>query len=531
MRPTWQITVVLAAMAACTTHNPPPAPAVAAATSPVVATPSGPVLLTPAELAPAELDRMMEAMWREAGVVPAPPAADSTWLRRVTLDLVGRVPTLAEVDSFTADTSPTRREQTVDRLLASADYAEWWADVALDLYVARPFREPGIDKQLEPRGYFVAAFRDNVRYDRMVTELLTFSGELAPGSPGVFVASYLRSGGPEALAAASARAFMGVQLSCAQCHDHPTDTRYKQDDFYGLVAYFAKTRFKQDGGFRIVPKPRGAAGFKRPGTDEDVVAEPRFLGRPLPPIGEESLRDAAARAIVASDLFAKAAVSRTWAELFGQGIVEPWDDLGGEGDSKHPPLLRRLADDLRGGGFDFKRLLKLLALSRAYGLSSSTGAAQAAPATFARAPVRRLRPEQLFRSLRVATGSDRGDPAAVDKADKKLRRLLREFEYTFGDDEMAEVSAFAGNVPQALLLWNGDVTNQGARARPGSTLATILASTPEPTQRLERMFLATYCRAPTAAEAARFVPTLTSPAAYEDLYFALLTSTEMLTNH
>ena len=361
--------------------------------------------------------------------------------------------------------------------------------------------------------------------------MLTFSGDLGAGSPGVFVASHLRAGGPETLASASARVFLGVQLSCAQCHDHPTDTRYKQDDFYGLVAYFAKTRFKQDGGYRILPKPRGAAGFKRAGTGDEVVAEPRFLGRPLAPIGGESLRDTAARAIVTSDLFAKAAVSRTWAQLFGQGIVEPWDDLGGEGDSKHPPLLRRLADDFRAGGFDFKRLLRLLVLSRAYGLGSTTGGAQAAPAAFARAPVRRLTPEQLFRSLRVATGTDRANPAAADKAEKKLRRLLREFEYTFGDDEMAEVSAFAGNVPQALLLWNGDVTNQGARARPGSTLATILASTPEPARRLERMFLATTSRPPTAAEAARFVPTLTTPAAYEDLYFALLTSTEMLTNH
>ena len=473
----------------------------------------------------------MDAVWREAGIVPAPMASDAEWLRRVTLDLVGRVPTLAEVESFAADASAGKRAQTVDRLLASADYAEWWADVALDLYVARPFRKPGIEKQLEPRGYFVAAFRDNVRYDRMVTQMLTFSGELGPGSPGVFLASHLRGGGPESLASASARVFLGVQLSCAQCHDHPTDRRYKQDDFYGLVAYFSKTRFKQDGRYVILAKPRGVAAFKRPGASDDVVVEPRFLGRTVAPIGAESLRDTAARAIVSSDLFAKTAVARTWAQLHGHGIVEPWDDLGGEGDGKHPPLLRRLADDFRAGGFDFKRLLRLLALSRAYGLSSST---TAAPGALARAPVRRLTPEQLFRSVRVATGADEFDrtsPTSADKAEKKLRRLLREFEYTFGDDEMAEVSAFAGNVPQALLLWNGEVTNKGTRARPGGTLAAILASTPDPARRMQRMFLATYARPPTAAESARFIPALTTQASYEDLYFALLTSTEMLTNH
>src|SRR5687767_2936124 len=144
MRPAWLTTVVLAAMTACATRTPPPTP------TPTVATrapqPSDPVLLTPADL-----DRMMEATWRDAGVVPAPAATDTTWLRRVTLDLVGRVPTLAEVDSFAADAIATRRAQTVDRLLASADYAEWWADVALDLYVARQLRKPAREKQLEPR--------------------------------------------------------------------------------------------------------------------------------------------------------------------------------------------------------------------------------------------------------------------------------------------------------------------------------------------------------------------------------------------
>jgi hypothetical protein len=261
--------------------------------------------------------------------------------------------------------------------------------------------------------------------------------------------------------------------------------------------------------------------------------EPRFLGRAVAPLGAESLRDTVARAIVSSDLFAKAAVARIWAQLHGRGIVDPWDELGGEGDPTHPELLRRLAKDFQASGYDLNHLLRLLVLSRAYGLSAAAagGASAAATATFARASVRRLTPEQLFRSLRVATGADRIDPAVAEKEEKKLRRLLREFEYTFGDDEMAEVSTFAGNVPQALLLWNGEVTNMGARARPGSVLAGILASTPDPAQRLRRMFLATYSRPPSAEESTRLLPALTTPASYEDLYFALLTSTEMLTNH
>ena len=133
----------------------------------------------------------------------------------------------------------------------------------------------------------------------MVTDMLTYSGDLGARGTGVFLASHLRRGGPEALAAASARVFLGLQLSCAQCHDHPTDTRYKQDDFYGLVAYFAKTRFKQDKQDRsafIVAKPRGAARFKRPGASDETVVQPRFLGRTVSRASDdESPREMPAR--------------------------------------------------------------------------------------------------------------------------------------------------------------------------------------------------------------------------------------------
>src|SRR4029077_19590621 len=98
----------------------------------------------------------------------------------------------------------------------------------------------------DPRAFFVSAFRENRRYDRMAREMLTFSGEIQPSGPGVFVASHVKGGGAETMASVTARLFLGVQVQCAQCHDHPYDDRYKQEDFYGLVAYFARTKTKQD---------------------------------------------------------------------------------------------------------------------------------------------------------------------------------------------------------------------------------------------------------------------------------------------
>ena len=518
--------------------------------------------------AAAEIDDLLEQQWRAAAVVPAAPASDDEYLRRVTLDLLRRIPTLAEIDAHQSLGRGTGRAELVDTLLASAEHAEAWADLYLELFVGGEFRKPGVTKRLDPRGYFVEAIRANRRFDQVATELLTFTGPIEPSGPGVFLASHLKGGGAEEAAAATARLFLGLQLQCAQCHDHPYDARYRQEDFYGLAAYFARTKSRArratgpDGEdmatasedmaappdrdrpgrvYAIVDKTRGQTTFRRPDSLEDVVAVPRFLGRELQPAAGETPRQTLARAVVQSELFAKVVVDRTWAQLFGTGLVEPWDDLGGENDARHPELLNRLAVDFRNRGFDVRRLLRTLVLSRAYGLTSRTppsdGAEAVAPgaATFARAAVRRAAPDQIFRSLLVATGAAHTERPGGEPMDKKIARLRKEYLFVFADEERAEVDTFDGNIPQTLLLWNGEIVNRGARALPGGVLAGILAERPQPGARLERMFLATLSRSPSATERARLLPVLTASgagiAAYEDVFFALLTSTEMLTNH
>jgi hypothetical protein len=305
--------------------------------------------------------------------------------------------------------------------------------------------------------------------------------------------------------------------------------------------------------YTVFDRPNGQMKFKKNGADSETVVQPRFFGRNVAPLAGEGRRDTLARAVLGSDLFAKTFVDRTWEQLFGRGIVEPWDDLGGEHDSKHPPLLTRVSDDFRASGYDIKHLLRLLVLTRAYGLTSRVPAtaASAAPAasadtastppppdpavSFARAAVRRMTPEELFRSLIAATGVDRLEQLDADKVQKRIERALKEYLFMFADEDMTEVNTFNGNIPQALLLFNGELTNQGAKQRPGSNLARILAASNDPATRLRQMFLTTYTRPPTDAEQARLLPALGSGpgarTAYEDLFFALLTSTEMLTNH
>ena len=220
---------------------PAPAPVAAKPAPPPAAKPPAPALMTPADV-----DALTAALWQSAAVTAAPISDDAEFLRRVSIDLIGRIPTLEEAEHFLADKSPDKRVRLVDQLLASPEYAEHWADVSLDLFVGHEFRKPGLEKRLDPRAFYLAAFRENRPYDRMAREMLTFSGEILPSGPGVFVASHVKGGGAETMASATARLFLGVQIQCAQCHDHPYDDRYKQEDFYGLAAFFARTKTKQE---------------------------------------------------------------------------------------------------------------------------------------------------------------------------------------------------------------------------------------------------------------------------------------------
>jgi hypothetical protein len=290
---------------------------------------------------------------------------------------------------------------------------------------------------------------------------------------------------------------------------------------------------KPDKTVLLFDAPKGEAKMHRPHSDADVTVGPRFLGYQVTARPEESRRQTVTRAILASDLFAKAMVARTWAQLFGHGIPEPWDDLGGEQDDRHPAALRLLAADFAASGYDVKRLVRTIVLSEPYGRASVRGGTDddASLRTFARSGVRPLAPEPLFRSLVVATGAD----AIVRPGSRRLAQAFKEYRFTFGDDEMAEADRFDGSVPQALLLFNGQLTNAGARADRGGALAQILEASADPAARLEDMFLSVYTRPPRDDERRRLLAYLHEQkdgrAAYEDVFFALLTSTEAITNH
>ncbi len=505
-------------------------------------------------------ERSVAESWSRAGVEIAPLADDAEFHRRVALDLTGSVPSAEQAARFIDDPSADKRERLVDELLASEDYARYWAEVYAGLLLGQPTRQTKMSRASMIE-WLSESFAQGRAYDAMVTDLLTATGEFLGGQEASYLLVRGRQKQVEALAGATARIFLGVQIECAQCHDHPYYDQYKQEDFYRFAAYFGRTRIRlakrnkmdKSAPRRVTIKDRRRGELRIPLADGSPggVAKPRFLGRDVKPEVGESRRETLARAIRSSDLLAKTVVNRTWATMLGRGLLDPWDDLVGEEDPSHPEALQILAQDFERSGYDHRALLRQIALSQAY-QRSAAGIDDKGKAVrvFARAAVRPLDAYQLFSSLAVATGLVESEkPAYRRRVEERRERALSEYLFVFADDEMGEAEAFAGNVPQALLLLNGDLSNAGVRVRAGGTVqkASAAAKQEGAAAAIEALYLGAYGRRPGAEELEATLALLEAhrgPAgargakagkygdrAYEDLLYALLLSSEFVTNH
>ncbi|HVR82882.1 MAG TPA: DUF1553 domain-containing protein, partial [Planctomycetota bacterium] len=267
---------------------------------------------------------------------------------------------------------------------------------------------------------------------------------------------------------------------------------------------------------------------------------PRFLDDQAP---EKDLprREAFAKLLIRPEntLFAKSVVNRYWARFFGRGIIEPVDDFSNRFKPSHPELLDRLAKDFVAHEYDLAWLVRAIANSHSYQLSSRTPANAGSDRLFTHAATRPLTAEQLTASLLSALGIADGQGPA-----KNMTDLLRQFRQNFGDEEAADRGLFAGTIPQALMIMNGAMPN-GEIGRANNTLDKILKQFTSPGERLDRIFLSVLCRRPTPRERSSYLPHLTTagptaapgtPAGpkkepYEDVFWVLLNSSEFLFNH
>jgi len=484
----------------------------------------------------AKLDGELRRTWIKAKVTVAPEVTDDGYLRRATLDLVGRMPTPAERAVYLQDPPLVRRGRLIERLVASDAYAEYWSTRLGDLLFDEQVRISR--KNTEPaRVWLREQLAENRPWNELVYDLLTAEGDLDyEGSPG-FIVAYLRIADIAALTSTVSDRFLGVQIQCAQCHDSDPWTR---EDFWGLAAGFAtaKVRVEKEGDaqrIRLVDRPRGKAklvgenGQVAPGADI-----PALFRRPVARNDGESQRQAMARAIVESDLLASAAVGRIWTDLFGRGLLDPWNDLG---NGAEDPLLALLARSFRESGYDLARLLRTICASSAYARGSDGDAATRVEAErgFARAAIRPLSSHQVYESLLVVTGADRlRDESFVTWMGSTSGARRHEYERAFEDGRTRSHEDGNIDITQSLILLNDGMTHAGSLARIGSPLADILGEHEEPKARVNAIYLHVLVREPSTSEVERslqWIAARPSPAGYEDLMYALLNSVEFRTNH
>jgi hypothetical protein len=514
---------------------------------------AGPAASGDAQALAAEIDRQVAHRWAEAGAVPAPRADDAEFVRRLYLDLAGRIPTVEEARSFLADDRPDMRARLVERLLSGPRYVAHFTNV----WRAALLPEAGNNFQVRlQQGGFEAWLKGqltrNAGYDRMVRELLTApvggggSGPLAllsvaePGPLPYYLAKEFK---PENLAAGTARVFLGVSVECAQCHNHPF-AEWKREQFWGFAAFYSGIKSQRLMDFLL---PAGEDIGRReatiPGTDKVVRA--RFLDGTEPAwAADTGSRAALAEWVTAREnpYFARAAVNRSWAYFLGTGLVEPIDELvGPNSEPSHPELLDLLARQFAANKFDVKYLIRVITATRAYQLSSAaTHASQDNPRLFARMPLRGLTAEQLFDSLATATGyrdSGGGDDLITGLVGG-ARSARSGFLTRFAASERAAESQTS--ILQALSLMNGKVTASASTLGRSETLAAV-ADAPFLTlaERVETLYLASLSRPPDAREqerAEKFVRAAgpgraAASNALADLFWALLNSPEFVLNH
>jgi hypothetical protein len=485
----------------------------------------------------ARVDALLAQAWERAGITPAPEASDAEFLRRAYLDLTGKIPTVGEARAFLADKDQAKRQRLIEALLAQPAHANhlattWTRFLLPQNDAARAFGGAQFHTWLADK------FADNTAYDAIARELLLAKGQVQQTGPVLFYTALELK--PEELAASTSRSFLGVQIQCAQCHDHPFD-HWTQRDFWGYAAFFARLQrpasAQQQFFFQVADADQGEVKF--PDTQEVVL--PKFLGGEEAPDGQDGTRREKLATWLTSDrnaYFAKAAVNRLWANLFGRGLVHPVDDLGPHNPASNPEVLEELAAYFVATKYDVRNLMKTLALTKAYQSSSASSEKDGRPELFARMAIKPLTGEQLYDCLALATARRQTTVAyngfpANGFYDQTRVGFLAKFNTAPG-----AAADYQNGIPQALTLMNGQEVRTATDLTQSDILVALTAPFFTDEKRVETLFLSTLSRFPRDDERKQFVDYVTVKSdpeakrkALGDVLWALLNSAEFTLNH
>ena len=508
------------------------------------------------------LDRHISAVLKREGIHPSKMSQDTEFLRRVHLDLTGKIPAPEEVLDFLKDGSANKRQKKIDQLIGGEAYIDYWSGLWVNWLIGR--RGDNDDQRIGLATWVRDALTRNMPYNQFVQELIAADGELKDNGAGNYIMRYERS--PAVLTSHSSRLFLGLPMQCAECHDHKTEV-WSQKDYYGIAAFFNGIESEQKGyietmdmagnekrmeNFLITNAPRKAMWVER----MDAEVAPRFLGGTEYEGSLTKRREALAQWMTdkSNPYFSKAIVNRIWKHFMGRAFVEPIDGFGEENPPTNPDLLDWLAEDLVIYDYDLQHLMRTILNSETYQRTSETHKDNKDDERYySHAYVKPLSAEQFFYSLLQATGFERLQQVKMEGAKKqggedrinmlrdlerKKREHLQKFLFLLDNGEMEEIEAFNGTVPQALMMINGNMVNDSAsHGERGSFVNYVLEKWRAPADRLEYIYLNVLSRLPTAKEKTYFQRYMerslyrNKDLAYEDLYWVLLNSAEFSLNH
>lgn len=513
------------------------------------------------------IDHLIQTHWREQHLSGSPVCDDRTFVRRLYLDLVGRIPTRAQADAFIGSTDPQKRATLVDHLLSDSQYGQHMAEVMDVVLMERKGNAAEAERKSHGWMEFLrSSFAANRPWNEIVAALIE-GRPLSPEKKGAEWFLFERKNNYQQMAEAVAPVAFGVSIGCAQCHNHPLAHEIKQQNYWGLVAAFNRTTNIDTpggaalsesaiGGFvnftnlkkesqpavlallndQTIAEQRPAEGAKEQDSDDKYLVPPS-KEKPKPrtaAIPKFSRRQAVAQAVThGNPLLARAFVNRIWGMLLGRGIIHPVDQMDSKHLASHPELLAWLSSDFEKSGYDIKHLIRMIVLSRTYQLDSRwNDSTPPVPELFARGLEKPLSAEVLCRSLIVATGHDaQKETAEIAKTldFEGLRAgLIKAFPSLFETE-------YNATLQQAMFLTNNPKLDELLKPA-GDDLTVRMLKLQSNAARAREVFVDILGRLPDAGEQTRCVEYLDArserpEAGLKQLEWSLLTSSEFLLNH
>ena len=502
----------------------------------------------------AAIDKSLESDWAARKITPAAEAGDAEFARRVYLDLVGRIPKVAEVREFEDDKTSGKRAALVDKLLQKPSYAVHLASVLRSAWLPETLTDVTVQ-------YFGMQYEDwlrkqllaNTPIDTIVKRTLTASllarNGFRQATPETYNAddaslqAFYTAGQmkPENVGSTVTRAFLGFKLECAQCHDHPF-APYTKQQFWEFAAFFGE----------LAPQPRMLDTFEGPlfpqyqvntltipNSQKVVTAtfpdgeSPKWSERRSPRVElADWITDGK------NPFFARNIANRLWQQFFGIGLIDPIDEPGEANPASHPELLTELAKAIQDADYDLRIVIRGIVSSRAYNLSSKRShPSQDDPRRFARMNVKGLTAHQIYDSFATATGIKQLVPrnqAYFDQQGQFGRSIFRNL-----FPETARPTETQTSILQALMMMNGKLIADQTSLDKSEILAAV-ADAPflDADGKLEAIFFAALTRKPTPEEREKFTsyldrggPTGDKNKALSDVFWVLLNTTEFLFNH